>query len=192
MNSTSPATSLELLEDSPLGDPQAEENLFIYLYDDLRQLARHMLSGERAGHSVQATALVHEAYLRLANSKSLAPKDRKHFLALAGRVMRRLLVDRIRRKRSIKRGAEDSIEDHGDFEIATLATSESILDIDRALVKLEVISPRTARMVEWHYIVGFSIDEIASILEVSRRTVLRDIKMAKCFLADAIPLEIKD
>jgi RNA polymerase sigma-70 factor, ECF subfamily len=192
MNSTSTAISLELLEDSLLTEQPADANLFIHLYDDLRQLARHMLSGERVGHSVQATALVHEAYLRLAKSKALTPKDRKHFLALAGRVMRRLLVDRIRRKRSIKRGAEDSIEDHADVEIATTATSESILDIDRALVKLEALSPRTARIVEWHYIVGFSIDEIASILEVSRRTVLRDLKMAKCFLSDALPLEIKD
>ncbi len=176
----------ELLDKSQVGDLEADAKLFLYLYDDLRDLARHMLRGERPGHSVQATALVHEAYLRLASAKTLDPKDRKHFLALAGRVMRRLLVDRIRRKRTLKRGVEVSIDEHRDADISTHATSESILDIDRALEKLEALSARTARIVEWRYIIGFSIEEIADILEVSERTVRRDLTMAKGFISDAI------
>lgn len=186
MNPSSSAMFKELLDKSQVGDLEADAKLFLYLYDDLRDLARHMLRGERPGHSVQATALVHEAYLRLASAKTLDPKDRKHFLALAGRVMRRLLVDRIRRKRTLKRGVEVSIDEHRDADISTHATSESILDIDRALEKLEALSARTARIVEWRYIIGFSIEEIADILEVSERTVRRDLTMAKGFISDAI------
>lgn len=182
-----PETLKALLAQSQDGKGEADVKLFTLLYDDLRQLARQMLRQERDGHSVQATALVHEAYLRLAASGGAwTTNDRKHFLALAGRVMRRLLIDRIRRKQALKRPQAQSMEEEIDFEIATPANQEAILEIDHALEKLEALSPRTARIVEWHYLIGFTIEEIAATLEVSPRTIHRDLNMAKCFLSEAL------
>jgi RNA polymerase sigma-70 factor (ECF subfamily) len=181
-----PETLKALLSQSQDGNGEADVKLFELLYDDLRQLARQMLRNERDGHSVQATALVHEAFLRLAGSGAWTANDRKHFLALAGRVMRRLLIDRIRRKQALKRPQAQSMEAESDFEIASPSNQEAILEIDQALEKLEALSPRTARIVEWHYLIGFTIEEIATTLEISPRTVHRDLNMAKCFLTDAL------
>ncbi|MFN7544651.1 MAG: ECF-type sigma factor [Acidobacteriota bacterium] len=182
-----PETLKALLAQSQDGKGEADVKLFTLLYDDLRQLARQMLRQERDGHSVQATALVHEAFLRLAaRGGAWTTNDRKHFLALAGRVMRRLLIDRIRRKQALKRPQAQSMEEEIDFEIATPANQEAILEIDHALEKLEALSPRTARIVEWHYLIGFTIEEIAATLEVSPRTIHRDLNMAKCFLSEAL------
>jgi RNA polymerase sigma factor (TIGR02999 family) len=185
--SSPPETLKTLLAQSQGGNSEADAKLFTLLYDDLRQLARQMLRQERDGHSVQATALVHEAFLRLAgNGGAYTTNDRKHFLALAGRVMRRLLIDRIRRKQALKRPQEQRMDEDLDFEIATPANQEAVLDIDQALEKLEALSPRTARIVEWHYLIGFTIEEIATTLEISPRTVQRDLNMAKCFLSEAL------
>ena len=185
--SSPPETLKTLLAQSQGGNSEADAKLFTLLYDDLRQLARQMLRQERDGHSVQATALVHEAFLRLAgNGGAYTTNDRKHFLALAGGVMRRLLIDRIRRKQALKRPQEQRMDEDLDFEIATPANQEAVLDIDQALEKLEALSPRTARIVEWHYLIGFTIEEIATTLEISPRTVQRDLNMAKCFLSEAL------
>jgi RNA polymerase sigma-70 factor, ECF subfamily len=188
MEASSSSIFQELLEKSRAGDDSADGQLFVFLYDDLRKLARNMLKSERPGHSVQATALVHEAFLRLSSAKAIEPQDKQHYLALAGRVMRRLLVDRARRKQAQKRGRVEAIDEADELEISSAAPMESILDLDRALSKLELVSARTARIVEWRYLVGLSIEEIANLLGVSGRTVLRDIEMARCFLADVLDL----
>jgi RNA polymerase sigma factor (TIGR02999 family) len=175
-----------LLLDWGKGDEAALNALIPLVHDELRRIARRCMAGERRGHSLQATALVNEAYLRLIDVQHVNWQNRTHFLAMSARLMRRILVEAARKKHARKRGG-------GAFKV-TLAdglavTNERGLDLealDDALEELAAMDERKARMVELRFFGGLSVEETASVLEVSTDTVGRDWKVAKVWLAQAL------
>jgi RNA polymerase sigma factor (TIGR02999 family) len=171
-------TSGELFRLVRAGDVRAREKLFRLLYDDLRRLAAFYMRGEHASHTLQPTALVNEVYLRLFGDKSVEVADRGHFLALAGRAMRRLLVDHARSKGAAKRSLAQRVS----LPIARQQLPVQVLSIDQALNRLELIDERQCRIVEMRFFAGLSEEEIAEALGISARTVKRDWKIAKAWL----------
>lgn len=167
---------------SKSGDPSASERLFSMLYDELRGIAAQHMRGERGSHTLQATALVHEAYLRLAADEHLAAADRINFLSVASRAIRQVLIDHARRRKAEKRG--------GRLEKVTLDESlrwsESneldLLELDGALSRLAALDPRQARIVELRFFAGLSVEEVADALGVTSRTVRNHWRMAKAWL----------
>jgi len=163
------------------GDRTVENELFPLIYDELRRLAKIRLQGERPGHSMQATALVHEVYLRMA-ARASDVKGRIHFFALASKVMRQVLIDSARARNSIRRGGlkrkislDDAVafyEDHPDLVIL----------LERALTKLALLDSQQAQIVELRFYAGLTEEEIALILSVSTRTVKRDWRSARAWL----------
>jgi RNA polymerase sigma factor (TIGR02999 family) len=152
------------------------------IYEELRRLAQRAMSGERSGHTLQTTALVHEAYLRLAQAKGLDVGSRPQFLALAAQVMRRILVDHARARRSAKRGG-------GAFQITlsegvaeTPASAFDLLLLDEALTRLASFDEQQVRIVEMRFLAGLTVDETADALRVSPTTVKRDAAMARAWL----------
>jgi RNA polymerase sigma factor (TIGR02999 family) len=163
------------------GDQRALARLTPIVYDELRRLARRYLRGERAGHSLQTTALVNEAYLRLVDYKHMHWQNRAHFLAVSAQAMRRILVDQARR-RNVKRGAD---AEHVPLDAAAVICSDRSSDfvsLDDALTALAERAPRKAKVVELRFFGGLSVDEIAEILQVSSITVMREWKSAKAWL----------
>jgi RNA polymerase sigma factor (TIGR02999 family) len=177
----------ELLEQMKNGDPAAAEKLLECLYVDLRRMAGAMMQKERPGHTLQATALVHEAYVRLFAGKPPSANNRQHFLALTGKVMGRLLVDHSRRKQADKRFGGKIDSDAEIDLIGVTAPTERLLEMDAALETLEKLSARAARIIEWKYFVGMTHAEIAQMLGVTERTVQRDVNMAEAFLRSVLP-----
>jgi len=178
MSSSDSAVTL-LLRKARSGDRGASDELIPLVYDQLRRLAQSYLSRER-GNTLPATALVHEAYLRLAGAE-VEWQDRVHFFAVAARQMRYILVDRAKARRRIKRGGGDPVE----LESVTLATPElsvDVLTVDAALTRLAEFDSRKADVVELFYFGGMTADEIAGALGVSVATVNRELKMAKAWL----------
>lgn len=164
------------------GDPTAGDRLVEVLYAELHEMARHRLSRERAG-TLQTTALVHEAYLRLIDQRHVDWKDRGHFLALAATMMRRVLVDRARARKAGKRGwgaAQITLADVAD---AGLDPAVEVLDVDRALERLAATYPRQARVVEMRFFGGLELEEIGAAVGVTERTVKRDWAFARAWLA---------
>ncbi|MGE3164387.1 MAG: ECF-type sigma factor [Planctomycetota bacterium] len=163
------------------GDEDAAARLTPVVYDELRKLADGLLRGERRGHTLQPTALVHEAYLRLIG-QPLAPIDHAHFVAIAAREMRRVLIDHARARAADKRGKGW----HRISLIAGVLTQEEgdadLLDLEDALAELEAIQPRQARMVELRFFGGLGVDEVATALGLSPRTVADDWRMARAWL----------
>lgn len=163
------------------GDEAAEEQLLEVVYAQLRRLAGGVMKGERPAHTLQPTALVHDAYLRLVDS-DVSFANRAHFFALAARVMRRVLVDHAKARSRQKRG--------GDAVRVTLDTKQAIAErvdapieaLESALQELESLDVRKARTVELHFLAGLTYEEIAEVLEVSRPTVQRDLRFAKAWL----------
>jgi RNA polymerase sigma factor (TIGR02999 family) len=163
------------------GDDSALARLTPILYDDLRRLARRHLLAERAGHTLQPTALVNEAYLRLVDYKRMQWQDRAHFLAVSAQLMRRILVEHARR-RNLKRGGgipHVSLEHVGE---AGSAASKDVLALDAALSELARMDPRKAQVVELRYFGGLSVEETAEALGISGVTVMRDWSSAKAWL----------
>jgi len=168
------------------GDAKAEEDLIPLLYDELHALARYYMRGENLGHTLQTTALVHEAYLRLCGDTGDSINDKTHYMRLAARAMRRVLIDSARRKRAVKKGGDRKKEP---LEIAdAFITNESVdfLDLDESLEKLSGIDPELAQLVELRFFGGLTVDETAQVLGakpwISPRTVKSDWKMAKVWL----------
>ena len=163
------------------GDTVALERLTPIVYQELRRLARRYMKGERAGHSLQATALVHEAYIRLVDYQRMQWQDRAHFFAVSAQLMRRILVERARRH-NLKRGGgvphilldEESIDS---------APSTSLVALDDAIDALHQMDPRKARVVEMRFFGGLSVEETAEVLKVSAVTVMRDWRSAKAWLS---------
>ena len=163
------------------GDEHALDSLLPIVYEELRVIASASFRGERAGHTLQPTALVHEAYLRLAGA-DVDWNDRAHFYAIAARTMRRLLVDHARRQGAARRG--------GDWIRTTLEAGLDlaggppleILDLDRALDRFARQDPRAAQAVELHYFGGLTHEETACVLQVSPATVDRDLRLARAWL----------
>jgi RNA polymerase sigma factor (TIGR02999 family) len=178
---SAPSAVTRLLIDWRAGDERALDRLMPLVYEQLRALARQHMKRERAGHTLQATALVHEAYARLVNME-IAWKDRVHFFAVAARTMRRVLVEHARERGAAKRG--------GGWVRATLDEALVIADepsidflaLDAALGRLEAHDPRKGRAIELHYFGGLGYEETAEVLGVSEATVHRDLRMAKAWL----------
>lgn len=164
------------------GDAEAREHLIVHLYTELRRLASQCLAGERAEHSLQATGLVHEAYMRIVGTERLTMQDRAHFFAIAAQTMRRVLVDHARSRRSAKRGKGAVLAPLEEVYVIQDARSETLLALDTALQRLELLDARQCRIVELRYFGGLSMEEVALALGISSRTAKRDWKMARAWL----------
>jgi RNA polymerase sigma-70 factor (ECF subfamily) len=164
------------------GDEAALNQLIPLVHDELRRIARRCLAGERGGHSLQATALVNEAYLRLIDVQHVNWQNRAHFLAMSARLMRRILVDIARSKRYQKRGggAVRVTFDEGLF--AADEPGKDLVALDDALEALATVDARKARVIELRFFGGLSVEETAAVLTVSVETVMRDWKLAKAWL----------
>jgi RNA polymerase sigma factor (TIGR02999 family) len=179
-----PASFTQLLTEWREGHPQALERLTPLVYEELRRLARNYMRGERGSHTLQATAVVHEAFLRLIHT-NVALHDRAHFFALASRLMRRVLVDHAKSRSRVKRSAdvrEPAVEETapplgGDFDVIAL---------DEALQSLQQMEPRLAQVIELHYFGGLTYDQIAAASGASTTTVYRDIRLARAWLLHEI------
>jgi RNA polymerase sigma factor (TIGR02999 family) len=162
-------------------DPRALDRLVPLVYDELRRLAHYHMTGEREGHTLQTTALVNEVYLRFAGIKGLQWRDRAHFFAMAGTLMRRVLVDYARRQNRGKRGggvAVTSLDDHA----ISATPAVDIEALDEALQRLARVDPQQCRVVELRFFSGLSIEETAEALGISPATVKRDWTTAKAWL----------
>ena len=171
-----------LLQQWQAGDAEAMERLLPLVYNELRRVARARLRDERAGHTLQATALVHEAYLRLIGHRTPTPHNRTHFFAMAARLMREILVDHARRKAARKRGGTATVITlHEAIPAPEIATVD-LLALDEALTELHVLDPRLCRVVELKFFAGLNIDEVAHALDVSTATVERDWTVSRAWL----------
>jgi RNA polymerase sigma-70 factor, ECF subfamily len=162
------------------GDQQALEDLTPLVYKELRRLAASHLRKERKSHTLQPTALVHEAYLRLVDQNNPRWEDRSHFYGVAARLMRQILVEHARRKKAIKRAAHIvSLDEALTFH---LERGRDLVALDNALNALEELDPRKCKAVELRYFGGLSMDEVAQALDVSAVTVRRDLRLAETWL----------
>lgn len=169
-----------LLEQIGAGDGEAPERLLPLVYDDLRRLARAYFANEKSDHTLQATALVHEAYLRLVKWENVSWQNRAHFFAVAAEVMRKILIDHARKKNAQKRDGGQKIL----LDEAVSLSRETPLDLiklEDALNALEKLDPRQAKIVELRFFGGLSIEETAYVLKVSETTVRRDWTFAKAW-----------
>jgi RNA polymerase sigma factor (TIGR02999 family) len=165
------------------GDEAALNQLIPLVHHELRRIARRCMAGERRGHSLQATALVNEAYLRLIDVRHMNWQNRTHFLSMSARLMRRILVDIARSKRYQKRGGGALKVTLGDALNVTPEPRGDVAALDDALHALAAVDARKARVIELRFFGGLSVEETASVLEVSVDTVMRDWKFAKAWLA---------
>jgi len=173
----------QLLSQVRAGDKQASAQLVPLVYKELRKIAGAMMRRERPGHTLQPTAVVNEAFIRLLDGEQPHFENRVHFFAIAARAMRRVLVDHARRRLADKRGGEAHQQVELDENIALTAhQSEEVLGLDEALDRLERMDARQAQIVEMHYFAGNSVDEIAHVFQISERTVKRDLQTARLFL----------
>jgi RNA polymerase sigma-70 factor (ECF subfamily) len=171
----------QLLLDWRSGNQEAMERLMPLVYDELRRLAKHYMRSERPEHTLQATALVNEAYIRLVDMK-VSWQDRAHFFAVAARLMRRLLVDHARAHQRAKRqgdGPKVSLDEAA--EVSSTPAS-NLVALDEALTRMAEFDPRKSEIVELHFFGGLSNDEVAEALGISRATVQRDLRLAKAWL----------
>jgi RNA polymerase sigma factor (TIGR02999 family) len=165
------------------GDPKATEQLLPLVYDELRKLAAARLARMGPGQTLQPTALVHEAYLRLVDTERVpAWSSQGHFFVAAAEAMRRILVEHVRRKRSQKRGGHMTCRDVEDADIATPETSEDLIALDEALEKLEASHPTASQLVKLRYFSGLTIAEAADVLDISPRTANRLWAYARVWL----------
>ena len=179
--SSVPTNVTQLLLDWRRGNHEALERLMPVVYDELRRLASHYMRRERPEHTLQATALVNEAYLRLVDMK-ISWQDRAHFFAVAARLMRRLLVDHARAHHRAKRdigGPKLSLDDA--VEVSASRSAE-LIDLDEALTRLASFDPAMSEIVELHFFGGLGNDQVAEALGVSRATVQRKLRLAKAWL----------
>jgi RNA polymerase sigma factor (TIGR02999 family) len=175
-----------LLSAAESGEPDAVERLVPLLYDELCDLAHRQLARERPGHSLQTTALVHEAYLKLADDTGVVRRGRAYFFAAASRAMRQVLVDHARRRRADKRGGGADLVTLDDDAGRTDAFAMELLDLDHALRALSERHPRHAHVVECRFFGGMSVEDTATALGVSPRTVKADWALARAWLHDAL------
>lgn len=172
----------EILESWRAGNSDAAERLFPIVYDELRRRAKHFLALERSDHTLQPTALVHEAYMRLVGENSLDLENRAHFFGIAARVMRQILVDHARRHNSEKRGGLIHRFSIDDLDAIPEQKAGNMLHLNDALEALEKIDHRKCQVVEMRFFGGMSEQEIAVVLGVSEKTISRDWKFAKLWL----------
>jgi RNA polymerase sigma factor (TIGR02999 family) len=176
-----------LIDAAAAGDPRAAGALLPLVYDELRKLAAARLANEKPGQTLQATALVHDAYLRLVGGE--APQDwngRGHFFAAAAEAMRRILIDRAREKCREKRGGKLKKVDIDAIDLATTVTPDQLLAVDEALAKLAAGDATAAKIVELRYFAGLTIDEAGKVLGVSTATAYRHWNYARVWLYDEL------
>jgi RNA polymerase sigma factor (TIGR02999 family) len=176
-----PADVTELLLAWKEGDSAARDALFDAVYDELRRLARMRLARERPDQSLAPTALVHEAYLKLVDQRRVQWQNRSHFFAIAGKVMRRILVDHARARAAAKRGGDARVP-LDDVEAALAPLEIDVLALDAALEKLASLDRRQSELVELRFFAGLTVDETAATLDVAPITVKRDWALAKAWL----------
>jgi len=176
----------ELLARWNRGDDTAREALIPHVYEELRRVAKRKLAGQRSDHTLQATALVHEAYIRLIDRKSGQLQDRAHFFALAAQMMRQILVDHARMRNSAKRGG-GAVTLLLDRDVGTEEPINfDLLGLDSAMKRLAALDPRQARLVELRFFGGLSIAEAAKIIEISPATAKREWATARVWLHHAM------
>jgi RNA polymerase sigma-70 factor (ECF subfamily) len=175
-----------LLADWTRGDQTARDKLIPLVYDQLRRLARRQLALERPDHSLQATALVNEAYLLLVDQDEVSWQNRAHFFALAAQLMRHILVDYARRRGRAKRGGGGQQVSLDEAMLVSGVRAAELVALDDAMNNLAAINPRKSQVVELRYFGGLSVEETAEVLNVSIATVMRDWNAAKAWLYRAI------
>ena len=172
----------QILRDWSGGDARAPERLMPFVYDELRRLARSFLARERDGHTLQPTALVNEAYLRLVDQTRVEWQNRAHFYGIASRMMRRVLIDHARAHVTDKRGGGAVRLSLEDVQLPAEQRAAGLVALDEALGRLAAMDERKCRVVEMRFFGGLSDEEIAEVLGVTTRTVLRDWKKARLWL----------
>ena len=182
MEGSTAADTTQLLRAWADGDSGALEQLTPRVYRELRHLAARLLRNERPGYTLQSTDLVHEVYLRLVNAEELNWQHRAHFFAVAATLMRRILLDRARRKAAAKRGGRPQPLDVSKAVDIAQARARELVCLDDALDALSAVDPRKARIVELRFFGGLSVRETAEVVRVSPDTVLRDWKIARAWL----------
>ena len=186
MSGQSPKEVTQLLQAWSRGDETALDRLMPLVYDELRRLAHYYMTRENAGHILQTTALVNEAYLQLIDANTVNWQDRAHFFAISAKLMRRILVHFARSRNSQKRGGRLS---HVSLDEAALLSSErdaDLIELDEALTALAAIDPRKAKVVELRFFGGLNFEETAEVLDVSPVTVSRDWSTARAWLHRAM------
>lgn len=175
-----------LLADLRAGKSGSEARLFELLYDELRTIAKRHMRKEGNGHTLQTTALVHEAYLRLFGNGAVEWTNKAHFLSVTAQVMRRILVDHARGRRATKRGGGAVHTEINEMTAGVTFPIDQILAVDEALSQLAALEPRSARMVELHLFAGLTLQETAEVLGVCVRTVKRDWEFAQAWLGKQV------
>ena len=176
----------QLLGEWSNGDEGALGKLFPLMHPELHRLAHHYMSRERAGHTLQTTAVLNEAYLRLVDNTTPVWQGRTHFIAAAAQLMRRIMVDHARERRSLKRGGGALKVTLDEAALVTETRSEELLALDEALESLAAQDPRKGQIVELRYFGGLTVEETAEFLKLSQRTVEREWNMAKAWLYRAL------
>lgn len=171
-----------LLREWAEGDPAALEQLTPKIYAELHRRAHNYMKNERHGHTLQTTALVHEAWLRLADFSIADWKDRAHFFAIAAQMMRRILVDEARTRHRVKRGGDAQRVDFDQIPDLSSGRDRELLAIDDALQALANVDQRKAQVIELRFFGGLSVEETAEVLKISGQTVLRDWRLARAWL----------
>jgi RNA polymerase sigma factor (TIGR02999 family) len=182
MTAPLPEDLSRLLAEWSGGDRTALDELMPLVYDELRRLAHRHLAHERAGHTLQTTALVNEVYLRLINERGMHWQNRSHFFAVAGQLMRFILVDYARAHTRVKRGGVAQQVTLDEALVVSQEQAEDMLALDEALRKLEAFDKRKSQVAEMRFFAGLSIEETAEVLSVSPETIKRDWRLAKAWL----------
>ena len=177
-----PSETTQLLRAWAQGDAGALERLTPRVYLELRRIAGRCMNGRHQGHTIQTTALVHEAYLRLVDLQHVDWQDRAHFFACSAQIMRRILLDAARKRVAGKRGGGAARVDLDEIPDVTSRRASEMIALDDALTTLAEVQPRKARIVELRFFAGLSVEETAAVLKISPDTVMRDWKLAKLWL----------
>jgi RNA polymerase sigma-70 factor (ECF subfamily) len=182
MTAPSPNDVTQLLVEWRNGSRSALDRLIPLVEKELRRLARGYMRRERADHTLQTTALINEAYMRLVKQRNVQWENRAHFFAIAAQLMRRVLIDHAKSSRRAKRGGAALRVSFEDVAAPSAERSEELLALDAALEKLAAIDARKGRVVEMRYFGGLTLEEAAEVLEISPNTVMRDWRMARAWL----------
>jgi RNA polymerase sigma factor (TIGR02999 family) len=171
-----------LLQQLRAGNAQAADKLVPLIYEELRRLAAACMRRERSGHTLQATALVHEAYLKLMGQRNVEWHDRAHFFAVAATLMRRVLLDHARKRHTAKRGGAPHKATLEDSLLISDEHLDDVLALDQCLTRLAAIDPQQAKLVELRFFAGMNVEEVAEIMSISTATVKREWASAKAWL----------